>query len=248
MIPWHENDALWEEIRPALTGEALLKAAADEARQAAALLRIQPGARVLDMGCGPGRHTIEMARLGYRVTGVDRTASYLEEARKRLVEAGVEAELVRDTMLTFRRGEAFDGAISLLSSFGYFEDLEDDLRALRNIHFSLRPGARVVLDVMGKEILARSFIPRHWQELEAGRFWMQEREVLPGWEKMRHHWIFAGGGPRVEFEFEHRIYCGADLARLMMEAGFTTEIYGGLDGSSYDRDATRLVAVGRKAG
>lgn len=247
MTPWHDNDELWAELEAALTDESVLNAAAEEARQAAALLRVEPGAHLLDLGCGPGRHTIELARLGYRVTGVDRTALYLDHARARASAAGLEVELVRESMLGFRRDLAFDGAISLLSSFGYFEDRNDDLEVLRNVHASLKPGAWAAVDVAGKEILARSFMPRHWQELTGGRFWLQEREMVPGWEKMRNHWVFLGGGERKEFVFEHRIYSGVELADLMRQAGFTEAcLYGGLDGRPYDRDASRLVAVGRK--
>lgn len=247
MTPWHENDELWAELESALTEESALKAAAEEARQAAVLLGVDPGAQLLDLGCGPGRHTVELARLGYRVTGVDRTAAYLEQARRRASAAGLEVELVRDSMLSFRRDGAFDGAVSLLSSFGYFEDRKDDVEVLRNIHASLRPGARAAVDVAGKEILARSFVPRYWQELKGGRFWLQDREMLPGWGRMRNHWIFVGGGERKEFVFEHRIYCGGELADLMRQAGFAKAyVYGGLDGRPYDREASRLVAVGRK--
>lgn len=247
MTPWHENDELWAELDAALTDESALKGAAGEARQAAALLRVEPGAQLLDLGCGPGRHTLELARLGFRVTGVDRTALYLEHARARARAVGVEIELVRESMLGFRRDLAFDGAISLLSSFGYFEERNDDLKVLRNVLASLKPGARMAVDVAGKEILARSFVPRYWQELKGGRFWLQEREMLAGWGRMRNHWVFVGGGERKEFVFEHGIYSGVELADLMREAGFSEAcLHGGLDGRPYDREAARLVAVGRK--
>lgn len=247
MTPWYENDELWAELQAVLLDKSMMQGCAEEARQAAALLKAQPGGHLLDLGCGPGRHTIELARLGYRVTGVDRTTGYLEVAQERAAAADVEVELVHGNMLTFRRDAAFDGAISLLSSFGYFEDRNDDLAVLRNIQASLRGGAKVVIDLMGKEIIARQFRPKYWQELESGRLWLQEPEVLPGWEMMRNHWVFLGGGDRKEFVIEHRMYSGVELADLMREAGFTkVALHGALDGRPYDKDAARLVAVGRK--
>ena len=247
MIPWHENDELWTELGAVLLDKGSLKAAADEARQAAALLGVEPGAHVVDLGCGPGRHALELARLGYRVTGVDRTAAYLEQARERASSAGLALEFVQESMLSFQRPGAFDGAINLLTSFGYFEDRRDDLQVMRNLHASLKAGARAVLDLAGKEVVARMFAPRHWQELENGRYWLQEREVLPGWERMRMHWVFVGGGERREFTFEYRMYSGVELADLMSQAGFgEVNVYGSLDGRPYDREAPRLVVVGRK--
>ncbi len=247
MPPWHENDELWAELQAVLLDESLLTGCAGEAQQAAALLEVTPGAHLLDLCCGPGRHTIELARLGYRVTGVDRTASYLDKSRERAAAADLEVELVEASMLEFRRDGAFDGAINLLSSFGYFEDRNDDLEVLGNIHASLKPGARAVIDLMGKEVIARQFAPRYWQELQGGRFWLQDREILPGWEMMRNRWVFLGGGERKEFVIEHRIYSGVELADLMSQAGFTeVAVHGGLDGRPYNQDAARLVAVGRK--
>jgi SAM-dependent methyltransferase len=247
MKPWHENDELWAEFQSVLCAEDLSKSAATEASQAAALLMVKPGAHVLDLGCGPGRHSIELARRGYRVTGVDRTTGYLDYACKRAVEAGVEIEFVLDTMLRFRRTESFDGAINLLTSFGYFENRDDDLVVLKNLHASLKPGARVVIDMASKEFLARSYTPRHWQEVANGRFWLMDRQIVPGWEKIRVRWIFVGGGEPKEFTFEHRIYSGMELAELLRQAGFTEiGVYGGLDGRAYDREANRLVVVGKK--
>ncbi len=247
MSAWHENDELWLELLPLLCEEGLLKAAVQEASQAAALLQAQPGTHLLDLGCGPGRHSIELARLGYRVTGVDRTACYLDYARKRAVAEGLEIEFVQENMIGFRREGAFDGALNLLTSFGYFQDRKNDLQVLDNIHASLKTGARVVIDVASKEVLARSFSQKHWQEVGKGRFWLIEREFLPGWEKMHVSWVFVGGGEPREFVFEHRIYSGLELADLMRQAGFTEiSLNGGFDGRPYDLQATRLVIVGRK--
>jgi SAM-dependent methyltransferase len=247
MIPWHENDELWAELLPVLCGEDMLKAAATEASQAAALLQVKPGAQILDLGCGPGRHSIELARLGYRVTGVDRTTDYLSQACKRALEARVEIEFIQESMLGFKRDSAFDGAVSLFTSFGYFEERTQDLIVLQNLHASLRPGARIVLEMAGKEFLARSYTPRHWQEVSQGRYWLVDREVVPGWEKVRVHWIFVGAGKLREFNFEHRVYSGVELADLLRQAGFAdVATYGSLSGQPYNRESNRLVAVGLK--
>ncbi len=244
---WHEDDDLWQELLPVLVDPSALSAASGEAADAARLLQVQPGVHLLDLGCGPGRHSLALTGLGYRVTGVDRTAVYLAEARRRISAAGVEIELVHQSMLEFKREGAFDGAISLFTSFGYFEDRKDDLRVLRNVHASLRPGARLALETIGKEVLARIFDPRHWQELGNGRYWLQDREMSGGWEKMRNRWVFVGGGVTKEFTFEHRIFSGVELADLFRAAGFEdVAVYGALDGRPYDRDSIRLVVVGRK--
>jgi SAM-dependent methyltransferase len=247
MTPWHENDALWAELFPLLDSEVFRKDASGQAQQAAALLKVVPGTHLLDLGCGPGRHSVALARLGYRGTGVDRNTTYLARAKERASEAAVQPEFVQDSMIRFRREAVFDGAINLFSSFGYFENRVDDLQVMRNLCSSLKPGARAVVDLAGKEFLAGHYSTKDWHALDGGRFWLESREVLPGWEKLRVQWVFVGGGEQRDFVLEIRIYSGVELREVMLQAGFAeVELLGGLDGRPYDREAARLVAVGRK--
>jgi SAM-dependent methyltransferase len=247
MIPRHENDALWTELLPMLDSDEFRKAAPGQAQQAAALMRVEPGAHLLDLACGPGRHSVALSRLGYRVTGVDRNASYLTRAKERASDAMVQPEFIQDNMLRFQREGTFDGAINLFSSFGYFENRVEDVQVMRNICASIKPGARAVVDLAGKEFLARQYATKDWHALGGGRFWLECREVLPGWEKLRAQWMFVGSGEPKDFVVEIRVYSGAELQEVMLQAGFAeVEILGGLDGRPYDREAARLVAVGRK--
>lgn len=242
---WFEQDALWAEMGRLLGSEESRQTAAVEAQAAAALLEVEPPAHILDLCCGLGRHALPLAAAGYTVTGVDRTPAYLRQAREH--DPAHRVEWLLDDMLTFRRENAFDGAINMFSSFGYYDDIADDLAVLRNLHASLRPGARLVIDLMSKELVARSFAARDWQLLSGGRYWLQEREVLPGWDRMQIRWICAGGGDTSEFTFQHRIYSAMELGSLLQGAGFVDVIpYGALDRRPYDRHAARLVMVARK--
>ncbi|MBI4908930.1 MAG: class I SAM-dependent methyltransferase [Acidobacteria bacterium] len=247
MNDWHDNPEIWAELYPILTSASAIESAANEAKQVATLLSLPEKARVLDLCCGPGRHSIALAGMGHWVTGVDATLPYLEDARKRAVEAGVAIELIHDSMLTFRREAAFDAVINLFTSFGYFTSREDDRRALQNMHACLKPGGRAAIEMMGKEVLSRIYVQRRWQESRSGRFWLMESAVTAGWDLVSNRWVFAGGGETKEFTFSHRIYAGTELADMMRSAGFAqTSIFGGLDGTPYDQNAMRLVVVGRK--
>ncbi len=246
MPAWHEDDRFWETFAPAMFTADRFAAAASEVDAVVALGRPPAGGRVLDLGCGPGRHAIELARRGFTVTGVDRTRSLLGHARASAAAAGVEVELVQGDIRELVRPGAFDLAVSLFTSFGYFADPEDDRRVLANVALSLRPGAALVIDVMGKEVAARVFQRRDWQELEDGSFWLQERHVDRGWSWMRNRWLMLRGGVREEFWVEHRIYSAAELAALLLGAGFASaEPFGSLSGTPYDERAERLVVVAR---
>lgn len=244
---WFEDDSFWEAAAASLFGEEAWEAAAVDAQALTALLDLEPGHTILDLGCGPGRHAISLARLGFAVTGVDRTVPYLREAARRAADAGVELELVRSDMREFRRPRAFEAALSMLTSFGYFEDPEEDLLVLRNTLDSLRPGGRLLIDTIGKEVLGRIFQARDWKAV-GDEVWLFERRPVRSWSWMENTWIRIRDGEREEYELGHRLFSAVELMDLATRAGFASAVaYGALDGSPYDEGARRLIVVARKA-
>ena len=209
-------------------------------------------ASVLDLCCGVGRHSIELARRGFRVTGVDRFEPFLERARSAEKAGGPESappvEWIHDDMRRFRRPGAFDAAISLFTSFGYFHDDEEEGAVLRNLCDSLKPGGRLLIDVMGKEIVARGFKQSMVQRRmlpEGEAMLIDEPRVGDDWHHIASTWTFLWpNGSRQEFELKCRVYSAVELKRLLAEAAFAeVRVFGGLDGSIYDQNARRLVAV-----
>lgn len=246
MLPWYEDDRFWAMLENQIFNDDKKKAAIEESFNVARLLGLKPGAHILDLCCGPGRHSVELAKQGFRVTGVDRTVRYLELARAHAAANKVTVDYVQEDMRSFRLPDAFDGAINLFTSFGYFEDPEDDRRVLRNLYASLRSGAGLILEMIGKETIARIYTPKDWIEYSDGSLFIAEREVLPGWNMMRNRWIHLRDGGRVEFDFTHRIFSAAELKQLLEQEGFRVEAtYGALDGRPYGREAMRLVVVAR---
>jgi SAM-dependent methyltransferase len=210
------------------------------------LLRLKEGAHILDLCCGPGRHALELNRRGYEVVGVDRTSAYIREAQKKARSEGLNVEFVDDDMRLFVRADTFDAAILMFTSFGYFDSYEENFQVLENIYGSLRDGGKVLIDVMGKEILARIFLPQGWEERE-GVFWLQERKIIQDWSKIENRWIVIGEGERFEVSFSHWIYSAAELAAMLQEVGFgKVDCFGDLGGSEYGAEARRLVCVGVK--
>jgi SAM-dependent methyltransferase len=244
--PWFEDDAFWAAFRPSMFSEERWRMAARDVEPLAKLLDLKPGAHVLDLPCGPGRFSIELARRGFKVAGVDRTALYLTEARKRARQQGVDVEFVRADMRRFVRPRAFDACINMYTSIGYFEDPADDLKVCRHVLQSLRPGGRFLIQTGGKEWLARVYQPRDWRE-EAGAFILEERKVMPGWTGLENRWVLIQKGKVREFRLHLRLYSGGEITDLLKRAGFAkVDIYGELDGSPYDNTSRWLVAVGRK--
>lgn len=244
---WFEDERFWETFGPGLFSEAGWQAADRQVDALIRLVGLPGGARVLDLGCGPGRHALPLARRGFRVTGVDRTPAYLAEARRRAEAEGLAIELVHADMRDFRRPVAFDLVINMFTSFGYFEDEADDLRVARNMYESLRPGGRAVLELKGKEVVARTFRERSWHRLADGSLFLEERRVIRDWTWVENRWMLLRQDKLHEFELGHRLYSAAELRQVLEKAGFAeVTAYGSLDGTPYDHRAEYLVMVGMR--
>jgi hypothetical protein len=135
----------------------------------------------------------------------------------------------------------------LFTSFGYFETPGQDLAVLRNIRSSLKNGGVFLMDMLGKECLASRSRTAHWEQLPDGNIFVEHAEVLPGWSRIRNHWMLVGGERAQQFEFEINVYSGQELAGMLKEAGFASvDLFGGLDGTPYNSSATRLVVRARR--
>lgn len=251
--PWFEDEDFWLHFAPVMFSADRWARSREEMEKAAEILGLEPGDRVLDACCGVGRHAVELHDLGFEVTGVDRLQSYLDAARETAAEAAEKdgcsdggIEFVLEDVRHFTRPDYFDGAVNMFTSLGYFERLDDELVFLKNVWESLKPGGSFLVDVMGKEVLAKHFKPAEWYEADCGLV-LAEYTILDGWTHLHNRWIVVTDEGRYEYSFAHRVFSGAELSDLLERAGFdTVEVYGSLDRIPYDQDAVRLVAVGRK--
>jgi SAM-dependent methyltransferase len=246
MKPWYERDSFWHTWAPFMFSQERWKDAADEVDSLVKLTQIEPGDSVLDLCCGPGRHALEFAKRGFSVTGVDRTKEYLKEAVKGAKKQKLNVKFVQQDMRKFCRPGKFDAALNLFTSFGFFENKKDDQMVARNVYRSLKDGGVFVVDLMGKEVLARIFRERDWREFKGGII-LEERKVSQDWSWMENRWMLLKDGRIREFRFSHRPYSAAELSGLLADCGFAkTEVYGSLYGIPYDHQARRLVVVAHK--
>lgn len=243
---WYEDDIFWEMVAPFLFDEMRWTTTPGEVDHIIELLGVNPPASILDLCCGPGRHALELARRHYTVTGVDRTAIYLKRAEEQAEKEGISIEFIQEDMRTFCRPESFDGAIMMFTSFGYFEKEDENRQVLLNVYKSLKDKGRFLMDVKGKEIVARTFSERDWREKD-GIFHLEERRIVENWTKTDNRWIIIDGNTRKEVQFLLRIYSACELRTLLQECGFSfIRIFGNMEGAPYDHTARRLIVVAQK--
>jgi len=242
---WHENDEFWSASFPFMFPDSRLAAAADEVDKIIALTGCTAGS-VLDLSCGPGRHAVAFAKKGFSVTGVDNTPFLLDKARAFGTAESADVEWELEDMRRFRRPSAFNLALSMFTSFGFFDDLSDNLAVLDNVFVSLAPNGAFVLDVLGKEIIARTFRATDAEEFDGGMV-VQRRKIAAGWDRIEVDWHIIDSGHARKFDLQLWIYSGQELKEMLRAAGFgEVFLYGGLDGTPYDADAKRLIAVAYK--
>ena len=239
----HGPDSIWALARDAIFPPSAFDAAPLQVAAILGLAGVTDDVDILDMPCGPGRHALPLARVGHRVVGVDATPSYLDEIRPR-IDKDMQLELVEADMRTFARDDAFDLALNLYHSFGYFEDEADDRRVLGNLRRSLRPGGTLVMDLMAAEQLSQDFAPVRERQMEDGSVVREESYIDGTW--MWSTWILERDGARHERDMSHRLYTRGALEDALRSAGFSKITgYGGFDGRPLDEDAVRTVLVAR---
>jgi ubiquinone/menaquinone biosynthesis C-methylase UbiE len=219
---------------------------AHEALAAARLAGCPEGGDLFDVPCGFGRHAVPLARSGYRVVGVDRSQTLLVEARRR---AGDERwpELVQADYreLPFA-DESFDAALNLFSSLGYLGD-DEDVEVLGQIRRVLRPGGRLVIETMHRDLAVRRFAQSNWRLLGEGRLLLEHRtfDGAAGVAQTTQT-LIEKTGERDSRSFSVRLYTATELVAMLARAGFEeAKCYGDFDGTAFDLD-TRLVILARR--
>ncbi len=190
-------------------------------------LSLSPKSRILDIGCGTGRHSIELARRGYQITGVDISSGMLTEAKRAAEEAGVLVEWVHSDATKFRSKKLFDAAICLCEGAFALLTVDDDpaahdLAILRNINASLKRRGRFILTTPN----GFAKIRKHDQkDVENGTF-----DSLTLVETFTVEWDTPQGKRSVLVR--ERGYLPQQFAAILSETGFTVEsIWGGTAGN-----------------
>ena len=209
-------------------------------------LKLPPGSAILDMGCGAGRHSVELARRGYQLIGVDLSAGMLAEAKKAADSAGVSVEWIRSDATKFVSAKQFDAAICLCEgAFGLIAMGEDDeahdSAILQNVYAALKPGAGFILTALNGLRAIRQYTQA---DVDAGRF-----DPLTLVETHPMEWETPEGQQTVTVR--EKLHLPQELARLCREVGFEVEhIWGGTAGNwgrrTVELDEIEVMIVARK--
>ena len=216
---------------------------------ALAILQISEGSEILDLCCGVGRHALELARRGYRVTGLDLCAEFLEMGRRAAEEEGLQVEFVRSDMRQIPFEERFDAVINMFTAWGYFEDDAENLEVFRQVARALKPGGKFLLDQPNWPNLWTRFRAQDWDRREDGLLVLRERK--PDWVNGRlreRQMVIEADGKRWEHTLATATYAPSEIIKMFREAGLVLKgLYGGFDASDFSLESRRAVYLAEKS-
>ena len=204
---WHDN-----------TPQPSARRSRREVEFIATICGLAPGARVLDAGCGAGRHALEFARRGYITTGVDLSEEMLELARERAKGASA-VTFVEADLRALNLAREFDAAVLLDSTLGLHEDGET-VEILRRLSASLVPGGRLVVEVLNRDFVLDEMPARKWLETSVAVI-LDDVSFHPETSRLRVKRSVAPHGEKAaEFAYSLRLYALHELRVLLSLAGF----------------------------
>jgi len=211
-------------------------------------LRVGQGAEILDVACGYGRHAFELVQRGYNVTGLDLSLPLLLRAAEESKRRALPVKFVQGDMREMEFEKQFDGAYSMLTSFGYFDE-DTNLRVAERIGRALKPGARFLLDIVNRDYVVSDLPMRVWWEgtgcvvLEEVDFNFHTSRIIT------HRSIVFEDGRQVEQDISVRAYSLHEIGRLLRQAGFRViDVSGGLNtrGQFFGNVSRSLLVVAEK--
>jgi SAM-dependent methyltransferase len=207
-----------------------------------------PGADVLDVGTGRGRHARVLARRGYRVTGLDLSENAIATARRRAAREGLtpaQVVFVQGDMRLPHFQARFDGVVNLFTSFGFFDDDADHQRAIQAMADALTPGGWLVQDFLNAPYVAAHLVPEDEKRADGVRV-HQERWIEGGHVHKRITLTPPEGAPQT-FTERVRLLTAEDFARMYAAAGLRlVQTFGDYDSGPHTPQSPRLILHAEK--
>jgi D-alanine-D-alanine ligase len=201
---------------------------------------INPHSHILDLCCGQGRHSLELARRGFRnVTGVDRSRYLIRLARKRAQTDGLNVVFKEGDARNPRLPESsFDCVVIMGNSFGYFSNKQDDERVLTSVGKMLRPTGQLVLDITDGAFMQEHFERRSWEWIDEHHFVCRERSISQDGERLISREVIVNDemGVIADQFYAERLYTKESIARLLDKTGFRNIRHHGTAEALSDRD------------
>lgn len=208
------------------------------------LLRLQPGAQALDLGCGHGRISNRLAEHGCHTTGLDVTPLFLDHARHDATARGVSADYVHGDMRHLPWTDHFEAALSWFAAYGYFDDT-DNRRVLTQVAKALKPGGRFLLELNNYLGIVRRYQHSIVAERD-GDFIIDRHDLDPLTSRNRVERIIIRDGAIRRAHYFVRMFTFSEIRDWLLEAGFTTVDGYDEHGHPLSLDSNRMLVLAQR--
>ncbi|ULL17905.1 class I SAM-dependent methyltransferase [Paenibacillus sp. H1-7] len=222
-----------------------MQGAYDEVKRMIEWLQLSPGADVLDLCCGMGRHSMALNDFGYNVTGIDLSEVLLSEARK----------LDGQHLVCFLQGDMrevplegpYDAVVNLFTSFGYFEDDEQNVKVLKEIHRLLKVQGKFIIDFLNPEYVISHLVPFSTRD-EDGITIEESRRIEDGF--VRKSIVVKEGAEERTYMEQVKLFDLKRFQEMLRASNLEIDhVYGDYNASEYDRELSkRMIFVGHRKG
>jgi len=207
-------------------------------------LKLNKGDRVLDVGCGIGRHLIELAKRGIKGVGIDVIDRFIEIAQRNKKDLDIEFFKMDERKMDFL--EEFDGAISMWTSFGYFSD-EENLSVLRKIQKALKPDGRFLLDIENVYYLIKNLVRERW-ERKGDVFLLEKNKFSITNGRIKTKRIIINEGKVFEYERIYRIFTKKEIEEYLSLSGFRViNAFGDYGKEPLKENSKRFIVLAEKS-
>jgi len=214
------------------------------------LLDLKPKSKILDIPCGYGRHSIELAKKGFIITGSDLNAKFLSIAKKEAEKNSAKIQFIKENMLDINYNSEFDTVINMFYSFGFFENDEDNFKVLQNFFKALKPNGQFLMHTD----INIPFIKSGKYEYNETRT-LSNNDVLKIVEKynsltkrINGFWILKDkNNKEIKKEYSVRVYTKNEFINLCIKAGFRfCRVYSDWDKKPYSKKSQNMIVVATK--
>lgn len=210
------------------------------------LLKLEVGSKILDCPCGYGRHSIELAKRGFIVTGSDINSVHLQKTNGEKHENVI---FVKENMIDIFYENEFDAVVNMFYSFGFFETDGENEKVLKNFFKALKSGGKFLMhtDVNIPRILARKYKETEERSLANGKSLVIHDSYDPTTKRINGSWIIKDGNTEVRKEYSVRVYTRTEFVDMCRSAGFSSvTTYSDWDGNPYSEDSEDMIIVATK--
>lgn len=197
-------------------------------------LKLTGHEHVLDLGCGTGRHSIILAQLGCTVTGMDLSAVLIEKAKqKAALQPQLKLKFVLGDMRRMEHAEHFDLIISMFTSFGYFENDEENTLVLRSIHSVLKPHGRFFLDYLHPHDVRKHLIPIETKLIDGIEIVIERQVVKDQIVKTIHF-------PHTTYQEKVRLFSRDEMEKILFKSGLEIlHVWNDYQGNPWKKEGER---------